>query len=87
MRYVLTFGKGKGLLSVTLKIFFDHTRYLYSEIQHFYSTHDSNGSVLCDDVANFMFHLENDGLGPKRLKMKHGWQLHLYISQSPCRLW
>ncbi|XP_009603402.1 tRNA-specific adenosine deaminase TAD1 [Nicotiana tomentosiformis] len=59
-------------------------RYLYSEIQHFYSTHDSNGSVLCDDAANFMFHLENDGLGPKRLKMKHGWQLHLYISQLPC---
>ncbi|OIS95708.1 PREDICTED: tRNA-specific adenosine deaminase 1 [Nicotiana attenuata] len=59
-------------------------RYLYSEIQHVYSTLDSNGSVLCDDVANFMFHLENDGLGPKRLKMKQGWQLHLYISQSPC---
>ncbi|XP_019190026.1 PREDICTED: tRNA-specific adenosine deaminase 1 isoform X3 [Ipomoea nil] len=60
-------------------------RYFYAEIKHL-SESSTNGRTMLDDDESkgFLFNLNGDGFGRKRLRMKPGWQLHLYISQLPC---
>ncbi|VFQ75681.1 unnamed protein product [Cuscuta campestris] len=65
-------------------------RYLYAEVKRLtdgYHSHTSNpGMEIGDGVGdqNFLFISIRDDSGRRRLVMKPGWELHLYISQFPC---
>ncbi|XP_027159011.1 tRNA-specific adenosine deaminase TAD1-like isoform X3 [Coffea eugenioides] len=65
-------------------------RYFYSEIESltelYKKCRDSSGRIPLegDDIATPLSCVEKNGFSPKKFKMKQGWKLHLYVSQSPC---
>ncbi|KAM7508673.1 hypothetical protein LguiA_019126 [Lonicera macranthoides] len=80
----------RALLRFLLEAFYGlvSQRYFYAEIQRLTnvnSKNNSNGSIqLTNDATNCIFHMDTDGFGQRKHKMRTGWQLHLYISQLPC---
>lgn len=65
-------------------------RFFYTEIQSLLTisnrhTHNYGSEQLeGDDITNMLFHLDSDGPGQRKITMRVGWKLHLYISQLPC---
>eukprot|EP00261_Vitis_vinifera_P039940 XP_019081183.1 PREDICTED: tRNA-specific adenosine deaminase 1 isoform X6 [Vitis vinifera] len=65
-------------------------RFFYTEIQSLLTisnrhTHNYGSEQLeGDDITNMLFHLDSDGPGQRKITMRAGWKLHLYISQLPC---
>ncbi|KAJ9681533.1 hypothetical protein PVL29_020416 [Vitis rotundifolia] len=65
-------------------------RFFYTEIQSLLTisnrhTHNYGSEQLeGNDITNMLFHLDSDGRGQRKITMRAGWKLHLYISQLPC---
>lgn len=63
-------------------------RFFYTEIQCLSNALNIKGAqeLLDNDVTNnSVFQLDSTGPGKGKYKLREGWQLHLYISQLPCK--
>ncbi|XP_047937611.1 tRNA-specific adenosine deaminase TAD1 isoform X1 [Salvia hispanica] len=64
-------------------------RYFYTEIDCLAKNYrklsnDGSAALPNDDMIDAIFQLRADKSEGEKFELKHGWELHLYISQLPC---
>ncbi|XP_042001023.1 tRNA-specific adenosine deaminase TAD1 [Salvia splendens] len=64
-------------------------RYFYTEIdclakKYRKLSNDGSAALPNDDMIDAIFQLRADKSEGEKFELKHGWELHLYISQLPC---